>query len=145
MKTIFEDEFKKDMKKSFYLGSLSLILIVVLLAIFTKRKFLYALNFLLFPIALIFIILSYTSINILHLFMTFIIIGLSIDYAIYSTKSSSKATKKAILFSSLSSFAGFAVLIFSNTASLFSIGVVATLGITAILILTLFQKVKNEI
>lgn len=145
MKTMFENELKKDIAKSLYLGILAFILIIILLALFTKKKFLYALNFLLFPMALIFTIFTYTSINILHLFMVFIIIGLSIDYAIYSTKSHSQGTKKAILFSSLSSFAGFAVLIFSNTASLFSIGIVATFGITAILILTLFQKVKNEI
>ncbi len=102
-----------------------------------------ALNFLLFPSALIFMYLSFVAVNILHIFMFFIILSISIDYAIYSSKDNSKQTKKAIIFSAISSFAGFGVLIFSDINSLFSIGSVATLGIFAILILIIFQKVDN--
>ncbi len=102
-----------------------------------------ALNFLIFPSALIFLYLSFIPVNILHIFMFFIILSISIDYAIYSSKDNSKQTNKAIIFSAISSFAGFGVLIFSDINSLFSIGSVATLGIFAILILIFFQKVEN--
>lgn len=145
LRSLFQKNLKKDINKIIYLGTLSFITIIILLLFFTRKSFFYALNFILFPLSLILMVLSTTSVNILHLFMVFIIIAISIDYAIYSTKSDCIASYKAILFSSLSSFAGFAVLIFSNTASLFSIGIVASFGIIGILILTLFQKAKNEI
>ena len=143
LKNLFEKDLENDLEKIIILGSSSLLFIIIILTFITKKKIIPALNFLLFPSALIFIYLCFVAVNILHIFMFFIILAISIDYAIYSSKDNSKETKKAIIFSVISSFAGFGVLIFSNINSLFSIGSVATLGILAILILILFQKVSN--
>ncbi len=143
LKTLFSKTLEKDLKKILILGTLSLCFIILVLFIITKRKIVKALCFLSLPSAFIFLYLHNININILHIFMFFIILAISIDYAIYSTKSNLENTKKAILFSALSSFAGFGVLIFSNTISLFSIGIVASLGIIAILILIQFLKVED--
>lgn len=144
LKNLFEKSLKKDFNKMLSLGILSLVFIIFILLLITKRKIFQALTFLTLPSAFIFLYLSIIPINILHIFMLFIILAISIDYAIYSSKDNSLQTKESIIFSALSSFTGFGVLVFSNTASLFSIGSVATLGILAILILILFQKVNNE-
>ncbi|QKF83510.1 hypothetical protein [Halarcobacter ebronensis] len=143
IKDMFEQQLKTDMKKTTYLGLVSLFLILFVFLIFAKKQFIYTLSFLLFPLCVIMLYLSMIQINILHLFMSFIIVGISIDYAIYFTKNQSESTKKAIFFSALSSFAGFAVLVFSDIPSLFSMGIVATLGIGAIVTLILFQKGKK--
>jgi len=144
LKTLFEKDLQKDLNKMVKLGILSLAFIVLIIIFITKKKMIDALNFLLLPSAFIFIYLSFIDINILHIFMFFIILAISIDYAIYSSKDNSIATKKAIIFSALSSFAGFGVLVFSSTPSLYSIGSVASLGIFTILILILLKKVQNE-
>ena len=47
---------------------------------------------------------------------------------------------EAILYSLLSTFAGFGVLIFSNVNALFSIGITATIGILAITLLLIILK-----
>ena len=143
LKTLFEENLQNELEKIVILGLLSLIFITLIIIFITKKKMIQALNFLLFPSALIFTYLSFVAVNILHVFMFFIILSISIDYAIYSSKDNKKQTKKAIIFSAISSFAGFGVLIFSDINSLFSIGSVASLGIFAILILILFQKVDN--
>ena len=143
LKTLFEKNLQKELEKIIILGLSSLIFITLIIIFITKSKMIQALNFLLFPSALIFLYLSFIPVNILHIFMFFIILSISIDYAIYSSKDNSKQTNKAIIFSAISSFAGFGVLIFSDINSLFSIGSVATLGIFAILILIFFQKVAN--
>lgn len=144
LKTLFEESLQKELEKIFILGLSSLVFIVLIIIFITKNKIIQALNFLLFPSALIFMYLSFVTVNILHIFMFFIILSISIDYAIYSSKDNKKQTNKAIIFSAISSFAGFGVLIFSNINSLFSMGSVASLGIFAILILILFQKGDNE-
>ncbi len=143
LKTLFEKNLQKELEKIIILGLSSLIFITLIIIFITKNKMIQALNFLIFPSALIFLYLSFIPVNILHIFMFFIILSISIDYAIYSSKDNSKQTNKAIIFSAISSFAGFGVLIFSDINSLFSIGSVATLGILAILILIFFQKVDN--
>jgi len=111
-----------------------------MLILITKKRFLFALSFLLFPLALILLYGNFVTFNILHLFMMFIILAISIDYAIYSSKSLDINTKKAILFSLLSTFAGFGVLMFSKINSLYSIGTIATIGVLAIAFLLIFLK-----
>jgi len=143
IKKLFEKNLKKDLEKMILFGLLSLGFILIVIISIAKKKMLYALSFILVPSACILFYLSFIEINILHIFMFFIIIAISVDYAIYFTKDNSQSSKKAILFSALSSFAGFGVLVFSSTASLYSIGSVATLGIVAILILILFTKGNN--
>ncbi|MGB0989518.1 MAG: hypothetical protein ACPGUI_01685, partial [Halarcobacter sp.] len=140
MKFLFEDSLNEVKENILILGTIALILIILMLIFITKKKFLFALSFLLFPLALILLYSNFVAFNILHLFMMFIILAISIDYAIYSSKSLDINTKKAILFSLLSTFAGFGVLIFSKINSLYSIGIVATIGVLAIAFLLIFLK-----
>jgi len=77
--------------------------------------------------------------------MIFVILSISIDYAIYTVKSNDSQTKKAITFSLMSTFAGFGVLIFSQINALFSMGIIATLGIAAIFLLLIFLKGSDRV
>ena len=105
----------------------------------------YALLFLLFPIAMVGIYAYFTAINILHIFMLFVILAIGIDYAIYLSKKNDALTKEAISYSLISTFAGFGVLIFSQINALYSMGIVATIGIVSIFILLIFVKsIDNE-
>ena len=73
--------------------------------------------------------------------MLFIILSISIDYGIYiSSYKKDLNTDKAIIYSILTTFAGFGVLIFSNINALFSIGIASTVGILGILFLLIFLK-----
>jgi predicted exporter len=73
--------------------------------------------------------------------MLFIILSISIDYGIYMGSSNiNQNSYEAILYSLLSTFAGFGVLIFSKVNALFSIGITATIGIFAIAILLIILK-----
>ena len=140
MKFLFEDSLNEVKENILILGTITLILIILMLILITKKRFLFALSFLLFPLALILLYGNFVTFNILHLFMMFIILAISIDYAIYSSKSLDINTKKAILFSLLSTFAGFGVLMFSKINSLYSIGTIATIGVLAIAFLLIFLK-----
>ena len=62
-----------------------------------------------------------------------------------SSKQVSSSTKKAIIYSLVSTFCGFGVLVFSNITALYSLGTVASVGIVSILLLLLnSKKVFND-
>jgi predicted exporter len=140
VKKLFEKSLNDEISKLINLGLIGILFIITIMLFVGKQASLKAFVFLLFPSSLIMLYSNFIQINILHLFMFFIILAISIDYAIYSVKHNDNNTQKAILFSALSSFAGFGVLIVSNTSSLFSIGSVATIGIVGILILVFLRK-----
>jgi len=119
--------------------------IVILLYYITKRSMLYAIIFLIFPVAMVSVYAFFTDINILHIFMLFVILSIGIDYAIYLSKKNDNLTKKAISYSLISTFAGFGVLIFSSVNALFSMGIVATIGIVSIFVLLVFMKEVNDV
>lgn len=144
IKLLFEDSMKDIGEKSIYLGLFVLFLIIFSIFFITKKSFLFSLNFLLFPLSTILVYSYFTPFNILHIFMMFIILAISIDYGIYSSKNLDLNTKKAIFYSLLSTFAGFGVLIFSKTNSLYSIGIIATIGILAITFLLIFLKRSSD-
>jgi len=144
LKEQFEASLQSSMQQLLRLGALSICIIVLLLYIFTKRAFFYALLFLIFPISLIALYAYFIALNILHIFMMFIILAIGIDYAIYLANEPNRLTKQAIAYSLVSTFAGFGVLVFSNINALFSLGVVATIGIVAIFILLIFMKGESH-
>jgi len=122
----------------FYL-SLSFVSVSIIIAWVTRAKTILALDFILFPIAMILLYLSVVGINIMHLFSIIIIIVAGIDYGIYmSSNEKSDETKEAIFYSLLTSFSGFGILVFSSIGAMHSIGVVITIGILAILLLVMF-------
>jgi predicted exporter len=125
--------------------------IVLIIFIWVKEKIILALNFIIFPIAIILLYLSVVTINIMHLFSIIIIIVAGIDYGIYMSKEHSNkrqseatteatATMEAIFYSLFTSFSGFGILILSSIGAIHSIGVVITIGILSILFLVLFLK-----
>lgn len=131
----------------FYMIVASLAIIGIII-FFIREKTILALNFILFPIAIILLYLSFSGINIMHLFSIIIIIVAGIDYGIYmsqeNSKNSSLATMEAIFYSLLTSFSGFGILILSSIGAIHSIGVVITIGILAILFLVLFLKTQTS-
>ena len=136
-----KQQLKKIYKELVQLGSLSILFILIMLIFISKKNFLTALNFLIFPLACILFLSNFIIFNILHLFILFIILAIGIDFGIYiSSDNVNSNTKKAIFYSLLSTFAGFGVLIFSNINALFSIGLIACIGITASVILLLISK-----
>lgn len=146
LKERFEDDMKNSIKSLVVLGILALFVIMLLLYIITKNTISYGLLFLFFPMAVLSIYTYFFAINILNIFMVFVILAIGIDYAIYlsNSKKSDTLTKEAISYSLISTFAGFGVLIFSQINALFSMGSVATIGIISIFILLLFTKGINS-
>ncbi len=144
----FKELFQKDLTKSLktlqYLSFVALLFILIMLYIAVRNNFMKALNYILFPIAITLLVSFFIELNILHIFMMIIVISISIDYGIYMSNTNlSSNTQKAIFYSLLSTFAGFGVLIFSKVNALFSIGLIATLGIVSLIILLLTHKVPR--
>jgi predicted exporter len=75
--------------------------------------------------------------------MLFIVLAIGIDYGIYMNEPTlSHNTTLAIIYSLISTFAGFGVLALSQINSLYSIGMTAIIGIFGILFLLIFQYRK---
>ncbi len=139
---LFEKDLTKSIKSLQFLSIIAFVFICLMLYIAVKDRFFQALNYIIFPIAFILLVSFFVELNILHIFMIIVLISLSIDYSIYMNNSTlPNNTQKAILFSLISTFAGFGVLIFSSVNALFSIGLIATLGIVSLIILLFTHKV----
>jgi predicted exporter len=126
-----------------YLG-LAFIAMLLIILYTAREKTVLALNFILFPIAMILLYLSFSAINIMHLFSIIIIIVAGVDYGIYMAQkdnhTESTRTKEAIFYSLLTSFSGFGILVLSSIGAIHSIGVVISIGIASIFILILFLQ-----
>lgn len=145
-KVLFENSLKKVYNELLLFGGLTLLLIISILAIVTKRRFLQAFSYILFPASLILLYGWFVPLNIMHIFMGFVVLAIGIDYGIYMNEPTlSHNTTLAIIYSLISTFAGFGVLILSDINSLFSIGITAIIGVSGILFLLIFQKrIKKE-
>jgi len=145
-KVLFENSLKKVYNELLLFGGLTLLLIISILAIVTKRRFLQAFSYILFPASLVLLYGWFVPLNIMHIFMGFVILAIGIDYGIYMNEPTlSHNTTLAIIYSLISTFAGFGVLIISDINSLFSIGITAVIGVAGILFLLVFQKrIKKE-
>uniref|UniRef100_UPI0012FA5BC8 hypothetical protein n=1 Tax=Aliarcobacter butzleri TaxID=28197 RepID=UPI0012FA5BC8 len=141
IKNMFESKLLEIENSLFVYGFITILFIISVILLTYKKNLLVYLSFILFPFASILSISLFVSINILHIFMLFIILSISIDYGIYiSSYKKDLNTDKAIIYSILTTFAGFGVLIFSNINALFSIGIASTVGILGILFLLIFLK-----
>ena len=140
-KNLFSASLRAVYNELFLCGLVVFGIILLLFYVAVKERFFKALCFLLFPLAVCLLVISFAPINILQIFMLFVILALSMDYGIYmSQQSVSKESQTAILFSLMSTFAGFGVLIFSSIGVLFFVGEVATLGLFAVVILLVVSK-----
>lgn len=145
VKELFQADLKNTFESLKLLAGFTILFILFMLYLSVKRNFFKALNYILFPLGIIGILAYFIEFNILHIFMMIVIVSISIDYGIYMNNTTvDTQTQKAVVYSLLSTFAGFGVLIFSSLNALFSIGIVATVGIVAIMILLLLQNNLNE-
>ncbi|AFL69520.1 hypothetical protein [Sulfurospirillum barnesii] len=140
--TLFSKALNEIHTELLWCGLLTMGLIVLILLRIRPYAFLLCLSFILFPLALILLSLWGTPLSLMHLFMLFIVMALSIDYGIYKAERTqeSNATHNAIVLSLLSTFAGFGVLIFSRIGALEHIGWVASVGVIALFLLLLGRE-----
>ena len=124
-------------KEILFYSCIVVLVIGMLLFLSVRRNFFYALNYILFPISLtLAILVSFTEINFMHIFSLIILLAIGIDYGIYMSNTNKPTnTILAIKYSVLSTFAAFGVLVFSSIVALNSIGIVISIGASAILIL----------
>ncbi len=137
IKKIFQKSAYSMVENLMLYGSIVIGLIAILLFFSVKKNFIYALNYILFPLGVtLSVLVSLGGVNIMHLFSLIILVAIGIDYGIYMSNSKKVShTMLAIKYSLLSTFAAFGVLIFSTITALHSIGVVITLGCGAIFLL----------
>ncbi len=141
IKTMFEQNLSSIYDELILYGIISVLFILFMLFLSTRDNYLLSFTYLIFPIALILSLSFFMTFNILHFFMLFVILSISIDFGIYlGSKELDKSTYRAILYSLFSTFAGFGVLIFSKINALFSIGIIASIGILAIALLIIILK-----
>lgn len=127
----------EQFKLFFVIASLALILIV---GIATAREALYAINFILFPVASILCMLTFLEgYNIMHLFALFLMMIYGIDYGIFLAKGSSGTSIRAVIYSTITTFAGFGILFFSQVPAVYAIGETTLVGLASLFIL-FFQK-----
>jgi uncharacterized protein len=127
---------------SLFLGIGFALLLTIIVAV-TRSQALYALNFLFFPIAVIVAMLSLNgSYNLMHLFALFLMMVYGIDYGIYLSRGEISTSLKAVLYSCITTFAGFGILVLSDVPAVDSIGMVTIAGLSAILIL-FFQRANS--
>lgn len=131
----------EQFKSFFVIASLALLVIV---AVATRRQALYALNFLLFPVASILVMLAFLDgYTIMHLFALFLMMIYGIDYGIFLSKGGDSAAMRAVVYSSITTFAGFGILIFSEVPAVYAIGESTLVGLMALFLL-FFQKIKES-
>ena len=140
-KLLFENLLKKVYDDLLFYGTLTVLFIMMILFVITRRNFLKTFTYILFPISLMLFYGIFVPINIMNIFMMFIILAIAIDYGIYiNEKELLNKTKRAIIYSLMSTFSGFGILIISDINALYSIAVTALIGIFSILLLLRLQK-----
>lgn len=100
-----------------------------------------SLSYTLAPLAGICAFFAFNEVNIMHLFSLLIVVVSSVDYGIYvHNEGENIRTLHAIIFSSVTTIAGFGFLGFSHILALKSFGLTIIVGLCVILALLLLQK-----
>ena len=141
-KEMFSKQAKQMYEDLLLFASFVICFISIALVFSVKKNFLYAINYVVFPVSLtLALLVGFVSINIMHLFSLIILIAIGIDFGIYMSNSKKLSnTILAIKYSILSTFGAFGVLIFSSITALNSIGIVISIGIAAIFLLIKVMK-----
>jgi predicted exporter len=79
------------------------------------------------------------SFNLMHIFALFLMMIYGINYGIYLANDKIGNSMRAVIYSCMTTFAGFGILSFSSVPAVYSMGYVSIVAIVAILIL-FFQK-----
>lgn len=118
----------------------TILLLLIIIAAIAKKRSLFSINFILFPAALIIGALALkSSYNLMHLFAIFLMMVYGVDYGIYLLKSETSSSLRAVIYSCITTFAGFGALIASSVPAVNAIGEAVCIGLIAVVIL-LFQK-----
>lgn len=128
--------------KSFAIPSaIAAFVVAFVLAYKSGRNFVFALNFILFPLSVLLFYLAFVAdgVNIMHMFGIFLVVIYGVDYGIYLEKDESDEALRAVFYSLSTTFAGFGVLAFSDINAVSSIGIVVCIGIIT-LFAAIFQK-----
>lgn len=128
--------------KSFAVPSILAALVVICVLIYKSRQnFIFALNFILFPLSALLFYLAFIAggVNIMHMFGIFLVVIYGVDYGIYLEKDESDEALRAVFYSLSTTFAGFGVLAFSDIVAVSSIGIAVCIGILT-LFAAIFQK-----
>ncbi|RDU58059.1 hypothetical protein CQA42_03940 [Helicobacter sp. MIT 99-5507] len=120
---------------------LSIVIVIMIVIVFAVTRSLISFSYTIAPLSIISIYFLNAEVNIMHLFSLLIIVVSSVDYGIYVEKEGENIkTLHAIIFSSITTIAGFGFLSFSNILALKSFGLTISIGLIVILALLLFQK-----
>jgi hypothetical protein len=140
--SLFLEAMKSVLNEVLWVGAASVAFLLIMLGLSCKKRFFYALSYILFPMAFIAIVFTQAPFSIMHLFMLFVFLALSVDYGIYVARATNEAprTRTAIVFSLLSTCAGFGVLAFSNVGALQDLGTITVLGSLAVGVLLLIKE-----
>lgn len=140
------DELSNEITSGIYKPMLLILAIVIasmITIVLLITRSITGLVYIIAPLAAIFLYFLSIKVNIMHLFSLLIVVVSSIDYGIYVQKEGENIkTLHAIIFSALTTIAGFGFLAFSNILALKSFGVTILLGLCVILLLLLFQRRK---
>ncbi|MBE0495276.1 MAG: hypothetical protein IBX45_02575 [Campylobacterales bacterium] len=140
--TLFLDAMGQIFRTLFWLGLAGVGVLLGMVWLACRERFVFALAYIVFPVAFIGVVFTHYAFSIMHLFMVFVVLALSVDYGIYMARAQEEVsqTRSAILFSLLSTGAGFGVLALSDVGALRDVGVVACLGVLAIGLLLLGRE-----
>ena len=120
---------------------LSIVISSMIVIVLLITRSLTSLVYIIAPLAAIFLYFLGIKVNIMHLFSLLIVVVSSIDYGIYVKKEGENIkTLHAIIFSALTTIAGFGFLAFSKILALKSFGITIIIGLGVILMLLLFQR-----
>ncbi|MBR7118054.1 MAG: hypothetical protein IKC84_01595 [Helicobacteraceae bacterium] len=120
---------------------LSIVIVIMVAIVFAVTRSLVSFSYTIAPLSIISLYFLTSEVNIMHLFSLLIIVVSSVDYGIYVEKEGENIkTLHAIIFSSITTIAGFGFLSFSNILALRSFGLTIAIGLIVILALLLFQK-----
>lgn len=137
---LFARAFEGVYEQLFLYGAASALFVLAMLWLSCKRRIAEALGYLLPPLGVIALYGALFELNVLMVFMGFVILAVGIDYSIYMAHRRDRATMQAVGYSLISTFAGFGVLVFSSVNALYSIGIIAVLGIGTIAVTVSLSK-----
>ncbi len=141
------DELSHEITSGIYkpmLRILSVVIALMIAIVLLITRSITGLVYIIAPLAVIFLYFLSVEVNIMHLFSLLIVVVSSIDYGIYVQKEGENIkTLHAIIFSALTTIAGFGFLAFSNILALRSFGITILIGLGMILFLLLFQRRRD--
>lgn len=138
------EELSNEITSGIYKPMLLILFVVIssmIIIVLLITRSLTSLVYIIAPLAAIFLYFLGIKVNIMHLFSLLIVVVSSIDYGIYVKKEGENIkTLHAIIFSALTTIAGFGFLAFSKILALKSFGITIIIGLGVILLLLLFQR-----